>query len=593
MPEGRPEGEAPPRSLEGPELAVVRPPRRGPPRFHGLGFAVTAAGALVSLTIAALVHLVFYVRFEMRTDDALVRGLVALALMQVGVGFLAARVARKLCLLEHFLSALLAFGLAAAAGLGARVFLTGFDLTAGGAVGAAAVAAFFVLFFGFLGSSLGFLFGGHGRIDTAFSYETYIARRHLMAKKRTSFLSVITVISVLAVAVGVWCLTVVLSVMSGFEEDLKSKILGTNAHAVVLKYASAFTEWQEVADEVREVKEVVGVSPFILNQVMISSKSQVDGVIIKGILPEVVGEVTDLPKDVEDGNLDWLSTPEKIPLPSTPGEDVDPAAERSIPGIAIGKELARSLRVFVGDKVSVISPISNDMGPTGPVPRTKTFRVAAILYTGMYEYDSKFAYIHLKEAQSFFDMAGAVTGLELKTTDVYDTRRITQKVLSRIEGYPFYTKDWAEMNRNLFSALKLEKLVMAVILAFIVLVASFVILASLIMMVMEKGQDIAILKSMGARDASIMKIFVVEGLAVGVIGTILGVILGLLTCAFIASGVIGLDPEVYYIATLPVRVEPAQVVLVCIVAIVLSYLATIYPSVTASRLDPVEGLRNE
>ncbi|RMG21217.1 MAG: lipoprotein-releasing ABC transporter permease subunit [Deltaproteobacteria bacterium] len=513
--------------------------------------------------------------------------------MEVAVGFFAARVARKLCLLEHFLSALIAFAVGAGLATAARFFLPAIDLRPGAAVGAAAIAAFFVLFFGFLGSSLGFLFGGHGRIDTAFSYETYIARRHLMAKKRTSFLSVITVISVLAVAVGVWCLTVVLSVMSGFEDDLKSKILGTNAHAVVLKYASAFTEWEEIAEEVRKVKEVVGVSPFILNQVMISSATQVDGVIIKGILPERVGEVTELPNDVEDGDLSWLSHPEKIPLPKNLEDDADPKAERSIPGIAIGKELARSLRVFVGDKVNVISPVSNDMGPTGPVPRTKAFRVAAILYTGMYEYDSKFAYIHLKEAQDFFDMEGAVTGLELKTTDVYDTRRITQKVLARIEGYPFYTKDWAEMNRNLFSALKLEKLVMGVILAFIVLVASFVILASLIMMVMEKGQDIAILKSMGARDASIMKIFVVEGLAVGLIGTALGLVLGLLSCAFIASGVIGLDPEVYYIATLPVRVEPMQIVLVCIIAVVLSYLATIYPSVTASRLDPVEGLRNE
>ena len=264
-----------------------------------------------------------------------------------------------------------------------------------------------------------------------------------------------------------------------------------------------------------------------------------------------------------------------------------------MPGIAVGKELARRLRLFVGDRVDVISPLSEEMGPTGPVPRSRSFRVAAIFHTGMYEYDSSFAYIHLEQAQSFFDMPGSVTGLEISTVNLDEAHAIARRIETRLEGYPYYTKHWGEMHRNLFAALKLEKLVMGVILAFIVVVASFVILATLIMMVMEKGKDIAILKSMGARDGSIMKVFVVEGLVVALLGTILGLVLGLGTCAFIASGVIQLDPEVYYITALPVKVEPLQIVFVCIVAILLSYLATIYPSVTASRLHPVEGLRDE
>ncbi|MFW6369436.1 MAG: FtsX-like permease family protein, partial [Myxococcota bacterium] len=446
--------------------------------------------------------------------------------------------------------------------------------------------------------------------DTRFSYEGFIAARHLMAKKRTSFLSVITVISVLAVAVGVWCLTVVLSVMSGFESDLRGKILGTHAHAVVLKYATAFEEHESVAEDVREVRGVKGVSPFLLGQVMVTTEGQVEGVVIKGIVPETVGEVTELANDVEHGDLEHLSAPELVrSLPRVlPGEkegsgiltprSEEVVQERSdgappLPGIAIGRELSRKLRVFVGDRINVISPLSEEMGPTGPIPRSRSFRVAAVFYTGMYEYDASFVYIHLDEAQRFFDMPGAVTGLEVRTGNLDEAHAVARRIETRLEGYPYYSKHWGEMHRNLFAALKLEKLVMAVILAFIVLVASFVILATLIMMVMEKGKDIAILKSMGARDSSIMKIFVLEGLVVAVIGTILGLALGLGTCMFIASGLIKLNPEVYYIHTLPVQVEPLQLVLVCIVAVLLSYLATVYPSVTASRLHPVEGLRDE
>ncbi len=603
-------------------MTPVRASRRTRPlRFDGLVLGLGVVGAAVALVVAFVLRFVLYFRYETSADLALVVAVLVGGVLAAVSGLIVGRVGRKLCLLEHGLLFFIVFFLLSALAA-VMVLLQGISPASvlsegatapalGPAIGAAAGAAVGIFFAGFLGSSVAYLMGGAGELDLSFSYEWFIARRHLMAKKRTAFLSFITVLSVLAVALGVWCLTVVLSVMSGFEDDLKQKILGTNAHAVVLRYASAFHDYEDIAEDVRGVRDVTGVSPFILGEVMVSSRKQVSGVLVKGIDPARIGEVTDLPQNVEPGlgSLDLLSTPEKLdayleahpgaanplpPLPPDPDLEMDLDAPRPIlPGIAIGRELSKSLRVFLGDPINVISPLSDEMGPMGPVPRSKAFRVAAIFYTGMYEYDQKFAYIDLKEAQRFFDMPDAVTGLELKVTDIDDTRAITHRIVTELEGYPYYTKDWGEMNRNLFSALKLEKLVMAVILAFIVVVASFVILATLIMMVMEKAKEIAILKSMGVPSASVMKIFVLEGLVVGLIGTVLGLLMGLGTCALIASGIIGLDPEVYYIDTLPVRVEPVQILMVCVIAVVLSYLATIYPSVTASRLHPVEGLRDE
>ncbi|MDF1565653.1 MAG: ABC transporter permease [Deltaproteobacteria bacterium] len=628
---GAPAAEAGPAGGSRPSLPVVPPGKaRGgrPHRFDVLVLLLGVVSAGLALGLAALLRFVLYHRFETSADLALISAIGLGGLLAALGGFGLGRFGRKLCVAEHqviFLVtfvglALLVTALHLARGLSPAPFSGEEPLTLGGSIGAAAGAAFGVYFAAFLGSSVAYLLGGAGALDLSFGYEWFIARRHLMSKKRTAFLSFITYLSILAVALGVWCLTVVLSVMSGFEDDLKQKILGTNTHAVVLRYASAFEDYEAIAEQVRGVRQVEGVSPFILGQVMVSSRKQVDGVLLKGVDGEHLGDVSDLPRNVEPngGTFDLLARPGELdaylkahpeagnPLPTLdldeepdevgglPEEGTKEAGERPVlPGIAIGRELSKSLRVFLGDTINVISPLSEEMGPMGPVPRTKAFRVATIFYTGMYEYDSKFAYIDLTEAQRFFDMEDAVTGLELKVDDIDDTRAITHRIVTELEGYPYYTKDWGEMNRNLFSALKLEKLVMAVILAFIVLVASFVILATLIMMVMEKGKEIAILKSMGVPSASVMKVFVLEGLVVGVIGTILGLALGLGTCAIIASGIIGLDPDVYYIDTLPVRIVPNQIVLVCIIAVVLSYLATIYPSVTASRVHPVEGLRDE
>ncbi|MFL5413268.1 MAG: FtsX-like permease family protein [Myxococcales bacterium] len=432
---------------------------------------------------------------------------------------------------------------------------------------------------------------------------------------------VMTAISIAGVSVGVWALTVVLSVMSGFEADLKKKILGTNAHALLLKYSSDFSEWKSVMPKVVSVPGVAGASPFILNEVILSQGQTPTGAELKGIDPATAGSVNELPKQVIAGELSWITDSSLIPTRGTakprdkarllgdeqylqdtferkeahPDELAKGIPEETLqkmPGICVGKEMSHALRAWVGDVIQVITPLG-DMGPTGPIPRSKSFRVACILYSGMYEYDSKFAYIGIPDAQKFFRMGDSITGLELKFKDVDAARAEGRKVVAALGGFPYRAKDWAELNRNLFSALKLEKLAMAIILTFIVLVACFNILSTLIMLVLEKTKEISILKSMGARDSSVMKIFVLEGLVIGAIGTAMGLLLGLASCSFIERFGLQLDPDVYYISNLPVNVDSGQFVMVAFVAVALAYLATLYPATKASRLSPVDGLRED
>jgi lipoprotein-releasing system permease protein len=431
------------------------------------------------------------------------------------------------------------------------------------------------------------------------------AAHRAWVEKAQSATAMMTALSVGGVGVGVMALVIVLSVMSGFEGDLQSKILGTNAHVVVLKYSDngAMPEYAEVVKKVQGLRGVVGVTPFIFGQVMIASEGNVDGTIIKGIDPATVGQVTDLPKNVlPGGSIEWLDTPAKIParrpLHADAASDDDVVhtkgggEEPVLPGILLGRELAASLRVLVGDRVTAISPLGGGMSPSGPIPRSRTFRVAGIFYTGMYEYDSKFAYLSLSEAASFLDVKGA-TGVEMKVADVDDARRIAGTVLQALDGYPYRTKDWGEMNRNLFSALRLEKLVMGIILTIIVIVAAGLIVATVTMLVLEKRKEISVLKALGVPDSGVVKIFLAEGLQIGVAGGLLGLLSGLAWCLFIEKVGLRLDPQVYYIHNLPVKVEPLQTALVVVIAVLVSYLASVFPALRASRVEPVEGLKAE
>jgi lipoprotein-releasing system permease protein len=416
-------------------------------------------------------------------------------------------------------------------------------------------------------------------------YEWFIGLRYLKSKRKQAFISVITLISVAGVTLGVMALIVVLAVMSGFEKTLKEKILGTQAHLILLKAGQeGLDHYEEVAKKVEEVKGVVSAAPFIFNQVMLSSESNVSGVVLEGIDPDRVGKVTELAHNLRVGRL----------------QDLKKVGEGELPGIILGVELAKHLSVSINDSIQVISPLGT-MTPMGMMPKMRRFRVVGIFNSGMYEYDNTMAYVSLDSAQKFFGMGPYVTGIEIKTNDIYNVKMIGKEIRRKM-GFPFWTKDWMEMNRNLFSALRLEKMAMFIILVLIVLVAGFNIVTMLIMVVMEKNKDIAILKSMGAPSHGILKIFVIEGMVIGLVGTVLGTILGLGAAfnlekitEFVESlfGFKILASDVYYIDKLPSQVNPLDVGLIIIITISISLLATLYPSWRASKLDPAEALRYE
>ncbi|MFL5300295.1 MAG: FtsX-like permease family protein [Anaeromyxobacteraceae bacterium] len=609
-----------------------------PKVFSAPCFLVAAVGVIGAPLVAAIGQ----VALADRASAAVAAGVPALAgaLLALAAGALAAAIGRRVGFFEIAAAMLLLFGLLfgpvlAGARFGAAALIVKSWQAQGPLVVALGLLSSGLLAgtFTFAGATLGFLLFGSGRLDPSLSYELFVAKSHLRLSPRTLlalFVLVITgiapgllvamvwsyararrerrailrgeltwrprmpatllmtLISIGGVAIGVWALTVVLSVMSGFETDLKDKILGTRSHGMVLKYGeNDFPEWRNVREQVLAVPGIVGATPFLYREVMLSADQQLQGAILDGIDATTVGSVLDLPGKIQEGKLEWLAHPERIG-----GGQGAAAAAKVLPGIAIGKELAHTLRVFVGDTVNVISPLG-DIGPAGPQPKSRPFRVAAVFYTGMYEYDSKFSYIDLAEAQRFFGAGESVSGLEVKVSDVDLARPILRRVVARLEGFPYRARDWGELNRNLFSALQMEKVVMAIILGFIVLVASFIIVATLIMQVLDKRREIAVLKSMGAGAPSVMKIFVAEGIIIGAIGTAFGLILGLGTCLLVDKVGIPLDPEVYYISNLPVRMNPLEFALVAVLALVLSYLATIYPASKASRLEPVEGLRSE
>ncbi len=416
-------------------------------------------------------------------------------------------------------------------------------------------------------------------------YEWFIGLRYLKAKRKQTFISIITVISVAGVMLGVMALIVVLSVMNGFQQTIKEKILGTQAHIHVLKASDqGMDHYEEAIKKVERIKGVVSAAPFIFSQVMLSSESGVSGVVLKGIDPDRVARVTELASNLKAGRL----------------EDIKEAKEKDLPGIILGIELAKHLSVAVDDSIQIISPLGT-MTPMGMMPKMKRFRVKGIFYSGMYEYDNTMAYVSLESAQKFFSMDARITGIEVKTEDIYRVKEIGKEIRKEM-GFPFWTKDWMEMNRNLFAALKLEKTIMFIIVVLIVLVAAFNIISTLIMVVMEKNKDIAILKSMGAPSKGILRIFVIEGGVIGVVGTALGAITGLMV-AFNLEKIIDflestfgfkiLARDVYYIDKFPSQVNPLDVSLIVITAILISLLATLYPSWRASKLDPAEALRYE
>ncbi len=535
-------------------------------------------------------------------------------------------------------------------------------------------------------------------------YEWTIAIRYLRSR-RSRMVSLITTISIVGVALGVMLLIVVLSVMGGFASDLREKIVATKAHVVVGAERGNLADPELVLAAAEAHPRVTGAAPYIESEVMISTASSVDGIVLRGIDLDRVGQTSALPESIREGRLEWLrdssaavnersqrlrtrlrgvgedsigegATPPISPVPlselppARPGsgqaapegtgfsmppipvrrrapeppaplgsegseattngagegegtgftmppipgqrsagaETTTPAPpspmppigrprpsqDPTLPGIAIGSELANRLHVGVGSEVTIISP-DGQLLPTGPAPLSRPFVVVATFYTGMYEFDTRFAYVVMDEARSMLRIpAGQVTAVDIKVDDLDAARSVASDLAGALAAQgrdDALVRSWEELNKSLFAALKLEKIAIFVILTIIILVASFSIVSNLIVMVVERASEIAVLKSMGASNRSIVGVFGIQGGVIGAVGTTIGVVLGVGICLYIASGGIPLDTDVYYIEYLPVDLRPVEVLLTAVAGMVISLLATVYPAIKGARLNPAEALR--
>jgi len=483
------------------------------------------------------------------------------------------------------------------------------------------------------------------------------------------FFSFFTTVSMAGCMVGAQAMVVVLSVMSGFETDLRSKILGMNAHIRVTKEKGDFADYREAAKEISALPDVVGTTPYVQSEVVIAANKNYSNVIIRGIDPKSVSRVTDLGKNAErpralerlwpvaddggilgppadagvidesaepidfSGGVDAGPIPDARPMedasrptgpPSTgppgpppakppPGAKVDPADEplsggaidTSMPpafprlepdvarldGILVGKELRKHINLYVGQQVEIVSP-TGKITPEGVKPNVVAFRIAGTFYTGMYEYDLKFVYVDIHALQHLLGLGDIANGIEIRVKDPDKTGEAMNRI-REVLGPGYRLQDWKEINRNLFSALKLEKMVMFLVLAIIILVASFSIIGNLIMVVVEKATEIALLKTLGSSDAQVRSLFIIQGFFIGLIGTTLGVLHGTLAAVSADAGGVPLSADVYYINKVPIHIEPSSVVAVFVAGIVISVVATIYPAYIASRLRPIDGMRYE
>lgn len=408
------------------------------------------------------------------------------------------------------------------------------------------------------------------------SFELFMGYRYLNSKFREAFISLITLLSILGVMVGVMTLIVVIAVMSGTEAHLKTLFLEDQPHILLLKPGGAFSNYQDIGKQVGSIPGVKTVSPYVYSQMMLRSTSGMTGAILKGLLPGTPGfelegaamaEFEKTYSDAENGS-------------------------GGIPGIAVGKGLAEKLNVRAGDQVLYMAFSKEKSYMSGRLPAMRRFKIVNVFESGMHEYDKSFAFIHLKNAQEILKMSDTVTGLEIRVAEIFNSWEISRRIGEEL-GYQYWARDWTRSHQNLFRALKLQKTVMFIILTLIILVAGFCITGTLIMTVIEKTKDIAILKAMGVTDASIRFIFVFKGMVIGVIGTVLGICFGFVVCALLERyQFVDLPQDVYYFSKLPVKLEAFDVMTIAISALAICFLATLYPARQASKLDPVEAIRN-
>ena len=427
-----------------------------------------------------------------------------------------------------------------------------------------------------------------GLVDSRGTAEWFIAGRYLFAKRRQTFISVITGICVAGVAVGVWLIITVISVMNGFENTWREEIIGNRAHLTVHDPMGPISDYASLLEQIEAVPEVLGASAYVDGEGMVrGERGEIMGVKVRGIDPERVVMVTDLAEDLAPGSEDALSQL---------GPDAD-----GIPGIVLGSRLAVTAGVGVGDRITLISPFGGPPTPLGPGPRLKQFRVAGIFQTSFFQYDEVFTFTSLAAAQDFRRVGDVVHGIEVKTTDYVRSRRIGTAIETAL-GFPYYTRDWKDFFPSFFQALKTERVMMFVLLTMIMVVAAFAIVVTLIMMIMEKSSDVAILKAMGATDAVVERIFAIEGTMIGLLGTLIGLISGIAVTTQLSwvqdqieflTGIDTLPAAIYQFTNLPWEIDVGQLAVISAIAMVLALGATLLPSRHGAGLDPAEALRYE
>ena len=411
------------------------------------------------------------------------------------------------------------------------------------------------------------------------SYEFFIAKRYFKSKRKTGFISLITYISIIGVTIGVAALIIVLSIMNGFEDEVRSRFTGFDAHIRLQTFHSApFADYNKLLAQVEKKDHVLSASPFILDKAMIKIGDNVEGVFLIGRNSKKIVQVTDIGKNIISGSLDF--------------SELAVGDGRPLPGIVLGRYLADRLASYeLGQKVIIMSP--KGLKPPFGTPYVKQFRLAGIFETGMFEFDNTYAFTSIGAVQKLLRTGDEVTGIEIKLDNMFNANKVS-KSLNEELGYPYYALTWFDLHRNLFSWMKLEKMAMFVILSLIIMVAAFNIISSLIMVVMEKTKEIGILKSMGASTHGIRRIFMLEGLVIGVGGTFVGSLLGYLACwAQLRYKLFSLPGDIYFINFLPVQMALMDFVIIATAAIGLSFIAALYPAVKAAKLDPVKAIRYE
>ncbi len=409
------------------------------------------------------------------------------------------------------------------------------------------------------------------------SFTYFIGLRYLGAKKQ-GFISIISFISVAGIALGVTALIVVISVMNGFHEDIRNRIIGTNAHVIALpaNTKEGIKNYREIIQKIEKMDHVVAAAPYFMGQVMMKFSDKVDGILLWGIIPESISRVNKLSKNIIKGDINSIT--KELP--------------ENEKGIIIGKELSQSTGADIGDDVVIISPVFKKT-PAGPMPKMIKMKIVGIFEAGMYDSDSTFTYVSLNTAQELFEKEDVATGIAIKTDNIENATIVATEIHRQLKN--IWARDWMSMNKNLFTALKIEKIAMFIILVLIVLVAAFNIASTLIMVVMRKTKEIGILKSIGANNRDIMNIFIIQGVATGIIGAIIGFIAGIGICYYLKAFPISMPGggSVYYIDKLAVAIKWSEVIIIPVIAVIISFLSTLYPAFHASKLDPVEAIRYE